>query len=83
MTYICLIETRTSAVPYMEVLAAATLDAAREQTRRLMREHGSPVAAHIFRDDERLDTLLIEDLPPGPGLLRHGAPRGGSRSSSE
>jgi len=75
VTYICLIETRTSDVPYMEILAAATLDAAREQARRLMREHGSPVAAHIFRNDVRLDTLLIEDGPPGPRRLRHGPPR--------
>ena len=76
MTYICLIETRTSEVPYMEVLPAATLDAARDQARRLLREHGSPIAAHIFRDDERLDTILTEEgPPPAPGLLRHGAPR--------
>ncbi|MGZ9099515.1 MAG: hypothetical protein ACXW3O_07415 [Brevundimonas sp.] len=75
VTFICLIETRTSEVPYMEVLPAATLDAARDQARRLLREHGSPIAAHIFRDDERLDTILFEDGPAAPGLLRHGAPR--------
>ena len=75
MTYICLIETKSSTVPYMEVLPAASLDAARDQARRLMREHGSPIAAHIFRDDERLDTILNDDGPPAPGLLKHGAPR--------
>lgn len=75
MTYFCLIETRTSAVPCMEVLPAATLEAARDQTRRLMREHGSPIAAHIFRNDERLDTILFEDGLPAPRLLRHGAAR--------
>jgi hypothetical protein len=55
--FFCLVETKDSDVPHMELLPADDLDEARFWARRMLTEHAMPVAAHIFRNDERLDTL--------------------------
>ncbi len=57
MSFICYVETRTSTVPHMEALPVDTLAEARLHARRLLTQHRKPVAAHIFHDDERVDTI--------------------------
>ncbi len=58
VNFICYLETHTSAVPHMEVLPVKTLPEARLAARRMLSEHRRPIAAHIFRNDERVDTLI-------------------------
>lgn len=62
MSYICLIETESSSVPHMEPLMADDLPEARNHAVRLLRQHGKPVAAHIFLGDKRLETVTVDTL---------------------
>lgn len=57
MTYFCFIETRAASVPHMEPLDAEDLPSATAEARRLLRQHTSAIAAHIFEGDRRLVTL--------------------------
>jgi hypothetical protein len=61
MTYFCFVETETSKVPHMEPMAVDNLMAARVMARQIARSHRRPVAAHIFHQDERVDTVLFDD----------------------
>lgn len=65
MIFFCYIETGASTVPHMEPMPVETLEQARFYAQRLMRDHARPVAAHIFRDDERLDTVVPRRGPLG------------------
>ena len=58
MMFICYVETWDCNVPHMEPLPADTLDEARLCARRLLQDQDRSLAAHIFRDDVRLDTLV-------------------------
>ncbi|MFN4296340.1 MAG: hypothetical protein ACK4FB_05820 [Brevundimonas sp.] len=64
MTYFCFIESRLSSVPHMEPLSVDDAETAVEKTRRLMSEHPSAVAAHVFRGDERIATLTADHAEP-------------------
>lgn len=64
MDFFCLIETEGQQVPYLEWLQVSSLDEARTQARRILREHRRPLAAHIFAGNEQLDVLR-----PQPELL--------------
>ncbi|NBW12415.1 MAG: hypothetical protein EBR82_30730, partial [Caulobacteraceae bacterium] len=61
VTYVCFIETRTSAVPHMERMVSLTLSEAVQEARDLMRLHASARAGHIFKGDHRLETVIAED----------------------
>lgn len=65
MIYFCLIETSASSVPHMEPLDANDLAEAAGQTRQAIRGHHSVIAAHVFGDGHRLETIL-PDAPPSP-----------------
>lgn len=69
MTYICFIECARSSVPHMEPLSADDAGTALEKARRLMAEHSSAIAAHVFDGDERIATLTA-DYPRSGGLLK-------------
>lgn len=60
MTYFCFIESDSTSVPHMEPLTADTLDAARDEARRLLATHVSGVAAHVFEDDRKILSLRAE-----------------------
>ncbi|MGZ9100471.1 MAG: hypothetical protein ACXW3O_12280 [Brevundimonas sp.] len=55
-------------------------DNALEKARRLMAEHSSAIAAHVFDGDERIATLTADEAPPSasPRLARR-RPSGGRR----
>ncbi len=57
MYFFCLIETEVCQVPHLEWLPVDTLEEAREHTRRVLIQHRLPIAAHIYADNEQLDTL--------------------------
>lgn len=58
MTFFCYIDTQTSAVPYMEALPVDSLEEARFLALRMLGQHRKALAAHIFREDDRVDTLI-------------------------
>ncbi len=62
MTYFCFIESSILTVPHMEPLSADTNEAARQEAIALMRRHSSALAAHVFLGDDRIDSILVEDL---------------------
>ena len=62
MTYICFVESTVMSVPHMEPLGAVTADEAREEARRLLRQHASGVAAHVFFGEERIHSVRADDL---------------------
>lgn len=64
VTYFCFIESKLSSVPHMEPLPVDDAETAIEKTRRLMSEHPSAVAAHVFRGEERIATLTVSDVAP-------------------
>jgi hypothetical protein len=68
LTYFCFIESEILSVPHMEPLAAETVEDAREEAERLLLDHASGYAAHVFRDDDRLLTIR---RPDRPGDRRH------------
>ena len=63
MTYFCFIESDILSTPHMEPLTAETLDDAAEEARRLMRNHASAIAAHVFEGDERISSIRLEFRP--------------------
>lgn len=62
MTYICFIESTILSIPHMEPLSATKADEAREEARRLLSQHASGIAAHVFAGEERIHTIRAEDL---------------------
>jgi hypothetical protein len=61
VTFICFIESHNSTTPHMEPLLADDIEAALEEAQRLMSQHTAPIAAHIFKEDRLVETLLQED----------------------
>ena len=62
MTYICFVESAILSVPHMEPLSAMSADEAREEARRLLRQHASGVAAHVFLGEERIHSIRADEL---------------------
>ena len=46
----------------MEPLSATSADEAREEARRLLRQHASGVAAHVFAGEERIHSIRADEL---------------------
>lgn len=61
MTYICFVESDILSVPHMEPLSARSDEEAREEARRLLRQHASGIAAHVFKGEERVHSLQADD----------------------
>lgn len=57
MTYFCFIESEILTVPHMEPLLAEELDDAKAEAERLLAQHASGYAAHLFEDDEQVATI--------------------------
>lgn len=68
MTYFCFIESEILSVPHMEPLAAESLDDARQEAERLLYQHASGYAAHVFNEEDRLLTIRRPKRRPD---LRH------------
>lgn len=64
MTYFCFIECEILAVPHMEPLDADDPDAAQAEARRLLAQHSSGIAAHVFSGDDRIYSIRAEELAP-------------------
>lgn len=62
MTYFCFIESKILSVPHMEPLLAQTEDEALAEAADLMGLHASAIAAHVFKDEERVGTIMPGDL---------------------
>ena len=62
MTYICFVESSIVSVPHMEPLSAMTAEEARDEARRLLRQHASGVAAHVFAGEERIHSIRADEL---------------------
>ena len=45
----------------MEPLSASTADEAREQARRLLADHASGIAAHVYLGDDCIHTIVAEE----------------------
>lgn len=60
MTYICFIESSNSRVPHMEPLLVDDRKTALEKARRLLSQHSSAIAAHVFYGDERIGTITSD-----------------------
>lgn len=65
MTYICFVESDTQSVPHMEPLAALTAEEARLEALRLLKQHASGTAAHVFKGDERVLSLRADERALG------------------
>lgn len=61
VTFICFIKSGSGDVPYVEPLDADTLEGARVQTRRLLRQHSSVRMARIYLDATEVEILPSED----------------------
>jgi hypothetical protein len=62
VTYICFVESSIVSVPHMEPLSAMTAEEARDEARRLLRQHASGVAAHVFAGEERIHSIRADEL---------------------
>lgn len=62
MTYICFIESNILSVPHMEPLGALSAEEARDEARRLLRNHASGIAAHVFAGEECVHTIRVDEL---------------------
>lgn len=62
MTYFCYIESKILTVPHMEPLLAETEDEAMSEAADLMGLHSSAIAAHVFKDEDRVGTITPDDL---------------------
>lgn len=60
MTYLCFIETQTSSVPHMEALDADTLEEAQAAAHRMIGEHRAPVAVHLFKGEDLIQTVFVD-----------------------
>lgn len=58
MTFICFIESEGSSVPHMEPMTADNLATALVEARRMLGTHSRPLAAHVFKDDQRVETII-------------------------
>lgn len=63
MTYFCFIESSVLSTPHMEPLAASSRTEAVEEAAVLMMQHSSALAAHVFLDEERVETILASVSP--------------------
>ncbi len=61
MTYICFIESRNSSTPHMEPLMAEDLTEALSEAYRLMGQHTTPLAAHVFKEDQLIQTVFQDE----------------------
>lgn len=68
MTYFCFIESSILSTPHMEPLAATTRAEAIDEAALLMRQHSSALAAHVFLDEERVETILAGVSPEALSL---------------
>lgn len=66
MTYFCFVESDILSVPHMEPLAAETVEEAREEAERLLYDHASGYAVHVFQNDDRLLTIRRSKRRPDP-----------------
>ncbi|TAJ56883.1 hypothetical protein [Brevundimonas sp.] len=66
MTYFCFIESTILSVPHMEPLLAETEDEAMLEAADLMGLHSSAIAAHVFRDEDRVGTVTPDDISIAP-----------------
>ncbi len=62
MAYFCYIESSILSVPHMEPLAATTPEESREEAFRLLAQHSSGLAAHVFHGEERVWTIRPEEM---------------------
>lgn len=61
MTYFCFVESDILSVPHMEPLAALTAEEAREEAVRLLAQHASGVAAHVFHGEDCIHSIRAEE----------------------
>ena len=64
MGYFCYIESSILSVPHMEPLAASTPEEGCEEALRLLAQHSSGIAAHVFQGEERVWTLRPQEARP-------------------
>jgi hypothetical protein len=62
LTFICFVESNVSAVPHMEPLTAMTPEEARNEALRLLRNHSSGVAAHVYAGDDHVYSVKAGEL---------------------
>lgn len=62
MTYFCFIESEILSVPHMEPLLAQTNEEAIAEAADLMGLHSSAIAAHVFRGEDRVGTIMPRAL---------------------
>lgn len=62
MNFFCLVETDRSSTPHLEWLPVDTVEDARDHARRVLNQHLMPIAAHIYAEDERVDTIRPDSL---------------------
>ena len=62
MSYICYVYERGGAVPYMEVLAAQSLDEARTKVRGLLSERPNCAIAELWSDDRLVHAFDRQEL---------------------
>lgn len=63
MTFFCFIECEILSVPHMEPLASDDLEAAKSEAEKLLGQHASGYAAHVFEGDERVATIRRAGRP--------------------
>ena len=62
MSYICYVYERQGDVPYMEVLAAASIEEARGKVRLLLAERPHCTTAELWNDDQLVQAYAREEL---------------------
>jgi hypothetical protein len=72
VTYFCYIESKILSVPHMEPLLAETEDEAMSEAADLMGLHSSAIAAHVFKDEDRVGTITPDDLSNAASRTRSG-----------
>lgn len=56
--FICFVESHTSDVPYMEPIPVDTVEEARARARQMLAAHEAPIMAHLFCDQDKVETLM-------------------------
>lgn len=58
MTFFVFIESEILSVPHMEPLVSDDLNAAKTEAEAVLGQHASGYAAHVFKGEERVATIL-------------------------
>lgn len=62
VTYFCFVESSPTGVQHMQPMDAESVEGARTEAAGLLRRHRRAYAAHIFVEDQHIETIRARDI---------------------